>query len=233
MIIISDGMDMGEKEMVAAEDLKARYGEMVCIYTILIGNDSEGKKVMDHMAAAGTCGMAFNGDDLLDREKMVETVREIFLTHACPDSDGDGVCDVDDDCPGTKPGLKVDDRGCWDLVMLANVLFDFDKYVLKPEGVDVMNQVVDLLEKHPFLDLHISGHTDNFGSMAYNIKLSRRRALAGLNFLKNKGIDPKRMSISWHSYTIPVATNDNPAGRALNRRLEFKFKKREEIHSDL
>ena len=226
VIIISDGVDMGEKAILAAEDLKARYGEMICIYTILIGNDPEGKKVMGKIAEAGQCGFFVNGDALLDKAKMNEVVHEIFLTRAQPDSDGDGVSDDKDDCPGTKPGLKVDEHGCWDLVMLADVLFDFDKYNLKPEGINVLNQVVDLLKKHTFLDLHISGHTDNFGSMKYNIELSKRRAQAGLNYLVKKGINPARLSTSWHSYTIPVATNDNPAGRALNRRLEFKFTKR-------
>ncbi len=226
VIIISDGIDIGDKAVLAAEDLKARYGDMVCIYTILIGNDPSGRQVMEKIAAAGACGFFLNGDQLLDKNKMEETVHEIFLTRAQPDSDGDGVSDDKDDCPGTKPGLKVDEHGCWDLVMLADVLFDFDKYNLKPEGIDVLNQVVDLLNKHPFLDLHISGHTDNFGSMAYNIKLSKRRAQTGLNFLVKKGIDSARLTMSWHSYSIPVATNDNPAGRALNRRLEFKFKKR-------
>jgi OmpA-OmpF porin, OOP family len=84
-----------------------------------------------------------------------------------------------------------------------------------------------MLTKNPLLDLHISGHTDNFGSMAYNIILSKRRAQAGHDYLVKRGIDPDRISISWHSYSIPVATNDNAAGRALNRRLEFKFQKQQ------
>jgi len=226
VIIISDGVDMGDKSILAAEDLKARYGEMACIYTILIGNDPAGKEVLEKIAAAGQCGFFINGDHLLEKNKMKETVHDIFLARAQPDSDGDGVADDKDDCPGTKPGLKVDEHGCWDLVMLADVLFDFDKDNLKPEGMNVLDQVLDLLNKHTFLDLHLSGHTDNFGSMKYNIDLSKRRAQAGLNYLVKKGIDPSRLSMSWHSFSIPVATNDNPAGRALNRRLEFKFKKR-------
>ena len=228
VLIISDGIDMGDKAVLAAEDLKARYGEMVCIYTILIGDDPAGRVVMEKIAAAGGCGFFMNGDQLLDQGEMKKAIHEIFLTRAQPDSDGDGVSDDKDDCPGTKPGLKVDEHGCWDLVMLADVLFDFDKYNLKPEGINVLNQVVDLLNKHMFLNLHISGHTDNFGSMAYNIKLSKRRAQTGLKFLVKHGIDPARITTSWHSYSIPVATNENPAGRALNRRLEFKFKKRQD-----
>ncbi|CCK81804.1 OmpA family protein [Desulfobacula toluolica] len=228
VIIISDGEEMGEKEWLAAQDLKAKYEEDICIYTILIGKDPTGKKVMDKIAMSGQCGLSINGDDLLDKDKMAQFVHEIFLTKAQPDSDGDGVIDDRDDCPGTKPGLKVDKNGCWDLVLQAEVLFDFDRYTLKPEGIAALDQVVDLLKKHPFLNLHISGHTDNFGTMKYNIKLSKHRAITGLDYLMKKGIDPGRLSISWHSFSIPVATNDTPEGRVLNRRLEFKFKKRSE-----
>jgi OOP family OmpA-OmpF porin len=229
VIIVSDGMDMGEKTFLAAEDLKARYGEDICIYTILIGNSQSGRRIMNRVALAGQCGFATNGDQLQDKERMEDFVRKVFLTKPTPcidnDSDGDGVIDCRDDCPGTKPGLQVDERGCWDAVILADVLFDFDKYNLKPEGIIALGQVVDYLNRYPHMDLHISGHTDNFGTMEYNIKLSKRRAQTGLDFLVKKGINPKRLSISWHSFSIPVATNDNPAGRALNRRLEFKFKK--------
>ncbi len=231
VIIISDGVGMGEKEVLAAEDLKARYGDNICIYTILIGNSPNGRRVMNRIALRGQCGLAVNGDLLMDKEKMDNFVRKIFLTRAQPDKgcdgDGDGIANAIDDCPGTKPGLKVGENGCWDLVFLSDVLFDFDKYTLKPEGFIAMEQVVGMLTRYPFLDLHISGHTDNFGSMDYNIKLSKRRAKAGLDYLVKRGIDPSRMSISWHSYSIPVATNDNPTGRALNRRLEFKFQKRQ------
>ncbi len=227
LIIISDGQDMDQREVVAAEELKARYGEDLCIYTIMIGNDPSGKQVLDKIVQAGQCGLAVNGDTLLASEEMENFVRKVFLTKVI-DSDNDGVPDYKDDCPDTKPGLKVDENGCWKLVVLSNVLFDFDKYNLKPEGFNVLDQVVDLLKKYPFLDLHISGHTDNFGSMEYNITLSKRRSSAGLDYLKKKGIASDRLSMSWHSFAIPVATNDNSAGRALNRRLEFQFKKRVE-----
>ncbi len=225
IIIISDGQDMDLREVAAAEELKARYGEDICIYTIMIGNDPSGKQVLDKIAQAGQCGLAVNGDTLLAPEEMESFVREVFLTKT-RDSDNDGVPDYKDNCPDTKPGLKVDENGCWKLVVLSNVLFDFDKYNLKPEGFNVLDQVVVLLKKYPFLDLHISGHTDSFGSMEYNITLSKRRSSAGLDYLEKNGISSDRLSISWHSFAIPVATNDNSAGRALNRRLEFKFKKR-------
>jgi OmpA-OmpF porin, OOP family len=234
IIIISDGLDMDEREFLSAEDLKARYGEDICIYTILIGNDPSGRRMMNRIALAGQCGVAIDGDQLLDKERMEDFVREVFLANPQPgtgydngDEDGDGVPDCRDDCPGTKPGLTVDKNGCWHAILQGDVLFDFDKQTLKPEGIIALGLVFDYLNNNPLMDLHISGHTDNFGTMEYNIRLSKRRAQAGLNYLVKKGIDPKRISISWHSFSIPVATNDNPAGRALNRRLEFNFNKQQ------
>ena len=112
------------------------YDHQGRIAVIVISNSPSGSKVMNKIALAGQCGVAVNGDQLLDREKMEGFVREIFLARGQTDSDddGDGVPNCCDDCPGTKPGVKVDNHGCWDLVVLADVLFDFDKSNLKPEG---------------------------------------------------------------------------------------------------
>jgi len=235
VIVVSDGKDMGEPEILAAEDLQERYGDRICIYTVVIGGDQNGKTVMEKIAQTGQCGLAINGDTLLDKKEMANFTREIFLQKAEPkpavaqappaDSDGDGVPDLRDDCPDTRPGLKVDDHGCWQLVVAADVLFDFDKYNFKPKGIKELDKVVDYMNKYQFLDLAISGHTDNFGSMKYNIALSKRRATAGLNYLTQHGIDKERISASWHSFSMPRATNKTPEGRALNRRLEFKFSK--------
>lgn len=227
VIIMSDGKDMNERAVLAAEELKAAYGENICIYTIQIGNDSAGKVLLERIAHAGQCGLTVNADTLLNQEAMNDFVREVFLTKGPPDSDGDGVTDDKDLCPDTPPGLKVDENGCWKLVVLADVLFDFDKYNLKPEGHAILDQVVEMLNKHPFLNLKIKAHTDNFGTMEYNVQLSKKRAQAGLNYLLEKGISSERLSISWHSFTIPKAGNETPEGRALNRRIEFKFNKYE------
>lgn len=224
VIIISDGEDMDKKDIMAAKDLKGRYKDDICIYTVHIGNDANGRKIMSDIADAGACGLTISGDTLLARSQMDEFVTEIFLKK---DSDGDGVADDKDHCPDTLPGLKVDENGCWKLVVLDNLLFDFDKFNIKPEGIIVLNQVVALLKKHKFLDLHISGHTDNYGSMDYNIELSKNRARAGSDYIIRKGIEHQRLSVSWHSYSIPVAPNETSDGRALNRRLEFKFSKKQ------
>ncbi len=230
VIIITDGKDMDERVLFAARDLKYKYGDRVCIYTILIGNDSEGRALLERVSEAGQCGMSVNGDNLLNQTNMEGFIREVFLTPeehdmSDGDSDGDGVPDCCDDCPETAPERSVGDNGCWNFVIMADVLFDFDQYELKPKGRVAMDQVLKMMNQYPSLNLHIAGHTDNYGSMEYNIDLSKHRAQTGKNYLVENGIDPGRITLSWHSYTMPVASNSTEEGRALNRRLEFKFNK--------
>lgn len=225
VIIFSDGMNMGEKEVLAAEELKLRYRDDVCIYTVQIGYDADGGNILKRIADAGQCGGFITGAELNSQEGMESFVRQVFLKPGIADSDGDGVPDNMDDCPDTEPGVPVDGRGCWKLSVVADVLFDFDKFVLRPEGKKVLDKVATLMNKHPYLNLHLSGHTDNYGSMKYNIKLSKNRTYAGLRYLKKCGISPDRISVSWHAFSLPVATNATDEGRQQNRRLEFKFKK--------
>lgn len=230
VIVISDGKDMDKREIFAARDLKDKYGDRICIYTILLGNDPDGRVIMEQVAQSGECGLSVNGDHLLEVENMESFIREVFLARAPvragDDGDGDGIADCMDDCPATMQGNIVGDNGCWNLVLTADVLFDFDKDNLKPEGMIAMGMVLKMLNQYPFLDVHIGGHTDNYGSMEYNIGLSKRRAQTGKDFLVKKGIASDRITLSWHSFTIPVATNSTDEGRSLNRRLEFKFTKR-------
>lgn len=227
VLVISDGKGMGEEEVLAAKGLVGRYGDRVCLYTLQIGSDENGREVLREMAGAGHCGAALNGDTLRSQAKMGEFVRQVFLRPAgAPvDSDGDGVADGKDDCPGTKAGTAVDERGCWKLTIMAGVLFDFDRHTLKPEGLASLKKVADYLKQNPLLRLEIGGHTDNFGTQAYNERLSQQRAQAGREYLLSQGIAKERVSLAWYSFAKPVASNETAAGRALNRRIEFKFRK--------
>lgn len=107
-------------------------------------------------------------------------------------------------------------------VILKNIFFEFGKSNLKPESYVELDNVVTLLENNETIRLEISGHTDNIGSLKSNTKLSEARAKSVVNYLVSKGINPSRLEYKGYAYTQPVAPNSTEAGRAQNRRVEFK-----------
>jgi len=108
-------------------------------------------------------------------------------------------------------------------IRLDNIFFDFDKYDLRPESSQELDRWVKFLLENRELQMEIDGHTDSIGTDAYNKKLSARRAEAVVNYLIEKGIATARITSVGFGESRPVATNDTPAGRQLNRRVEIKF----------
>jgi OOP family OmpA-OmpF porin len=230
LIIVSDGKDLLHNPKTAMDELAAEVGDL-CTYTIQIGDDAAGAKNLEQLAAATACGMATTADHLASANNMADFVQNVFVTPAPKpmpvakpaekpilDSDGDGVPDHLDKCPGTPKGAVVDSEGCW---IIGRIYFDFDKAVIKPEAEPVLNEIADVMMKNPELNMNINGFTDNIGSMDYNQKLSEKRAQAAKDFLVNQGIDSSRFTINGFSYTMPISPNDTPEGRAMNRRVEF------------
>jgi len=105
-------------------------------------------------------------------------------------------------------------------IILRNVHFDFNKSTLKRESIRTLNE--DFLAQNPDLFFEVAGHTDNIGSIAYNQRLSERRARAVYNYLTTKGIAPNHLAPKGYGETKPIATNRTPDGRRLNRRAELK-----------
>ncbi|MBK7376355.1 MAG: OmpA family protein [Chitinophagaceae bacterium] len=114
---------------------------------------------------------------------------------------------------------------------LNNVFFDFDKYTLRPESFVELDRVVGFLNEYPNIEIEMSAHTDNKGSDEYNMKLSDNRARSVREYILSKGIAATRIISQGYGETKPVADNnnddgtDNPEGRQLNRRVEFKILK--------
>ena len=102
-----------------------------------------------------------------------------------------------------------------------NVLFDFDKAVLKPEGKAVVDQVAADLKKWGKDTIVIEGHTCDIGSDAYNMGLGQRRADAVKRALVESGIAEARITTKSLGETQPAVANDSAANRKLNRRAVF------------
>jgi len=114
---------------------------------------------------------------------------------------------------------------------LNNVFFDFDKYNLRPESYVELDRVVGFLNEYPNIEIEMSAHTDARGADAYNMVLSDNRAKSVREYIISKGIAASRIISRGYGETKPVADNsnpdgsDNPEGRQLNRRVEFKILK--------
>lgn len=111
LIIVTDGKDMGQAPIISATALKEKYKDTLCIYPILVGHDLKGKAQLETLARIGGCAGVVNADDLNSGQQMADYVSSIFIGDAL-DSDGDGVVDAMDKCPGTPAGMEVDAIGC-------------------------------------------------------------------------------------------------------------------------
>lgn len=223
VILVSDGEQLIGSPLSKAQDLKEMYGDRVCLYTIHVGNTAEGKEELRDLAREAKCGFSVTADEIASSDNMADFVEKVFLT-AVPkqvsdiDSDGDGVYDKDDECPNTPKGAIVDSRGCW---VVKGITFDYKKWDIKEAFNSNLSNIVDIMQNNPDMHIRIEGHTDNIGSMKYNIDLSQKRAQAVKNYLVGKGINESRVSVMGFGYQKPIAPNDTEEGRSLNRRAEI------------
>ena len=114
-------------------------------------------------------------------------------------------------------------------IVFRNILFDFDKDDLRAASITELNRISAYMISQPSVDLRIDGHTDWIGSIEYNLNLSERRAQRAYFYLLSEGISEGRLSYQYFGESLPIAPNanpdgsDNPEGRQLNRRCEFKI----------
>lgn len=110
-IIVSDGGGTIGDALAAAKSMKGRFGDRLCIFTVVVGNDAFGREVMKQIAREGHCGFAVNEEATRSRVAMANFVESVFFTKVA-DQDRDGVLDPSDQCPDTPRGVQVDARGC-------------------------------------------------------------------------------------------------------------------------
>ena len=116
------------------------------------------------------------------------------------------------------------DNGQAILVNLPDgVTFDVDSSTLNPQFRSTLDQIAQSLQAYPDSLIDVYGHTDSTGSDHYNQALSQRRAQTVADYLAMRGVSGSRVRSQGYGETMPVATNDTDAGRALNRRVEIKI----------
>ena len=245
VIVISDGEKLNDDPLMKVKTLKNQFGGRTCLYTIWVGSKTESKTFMEEIAAEMGCGFSVAADDIATSEGMEDFVRKVFFAR---DSDGDGVPDDEDECPGTPPGIQVDavgcagdsdgdgvtddidvclgtpkgaivdQRGCW---VVKGVKFDYKKWDVKPQFNTNLDNIISVLKNTQDLKIRVEGHTDNIGSEKYNLNLSKKRAESIKAYLVKKGIEESRITSMGHGFSKPRAGNDTKEGRALNRRAEL------------
>ncbi len=114
-----------------------------------------------------------------------------------------------------------------DGIAFENIYFDFDKYFLRSKSKEILDNIYRYMDENPEVSIVMDGHTDWFGTDAYNVVLSKNRSTSAMNYLVQKGIDKSRIEIKWHGESQPAVPNANPDGsdnkenRQLNRRVMF------------
>ena len=151
-----------------------------------------------------------------------------------PDNDDDQIADLIDQCPNdpeTYNGYQ-DEDGCPDKEPLAQidgdviklnqkVFFKYDKSDILPQSYPLLNEVAQILNDNPSIQIRIEGHTDSRGSDSYNKKLSDRRAASVRKYLGDQGVSTNRMTSVGFGEERPIEDNATDAGRAANRRVEI------------
>ena len=138
-----------------------------------------------------------------------------------------------EDLKGATQGLEMKETETEVKIELSgDILFDFDKWSIRPVAEPVLKQVADVIKKYPDASVLIEGYTDSKGSDSYNLRLSQNRAASVKNWLVKKGgINGKGITTKGLGESNPVAPNenqdgsDNPDGRQKNRRVEITVKK--------
>ncbi len=193
----------------------------------------------DEALAAKNTANALKSD--LDAQKAENAKLRTEMNDLLKDTDGDGVADKLDKCAGTPAGTVVDGSGCplkvpapqvtervivteADRKVVAdaikNLEFDLGKSTIRSKSYATLNRVAALLMEKNF-SLKLAGHTDNTGSDALNLGLSKDRAESVKAYLVSQGANASRIEATGYGEAQPIATNNTAAGRQQNRRVEF------------
>ncbi|MCF6240842.1 MAG: OmpA family protein, partial [Bacteroidales bacterium] len=108
---------------------------------------------------------------------------------------------------------------------LNNITFESNSADLNESSYTELDRVVKLMTDNPGIKIEISAHTDNVGSDAYNLRLSKRRAQSVVQYLLDAGIDQNRLISKGYGESKPLVPNDSDEHKAMNRRVELKILK--------
>lgn len=220
------GREVAEQKVLDAAGAVAEgFQGKVCIHTVHVGDDPAGAEFLRKLSTRTGCGSARSLGSVMNVAALQNFSREVYLgavpaVAAAPrDSDGDGVMDDKDQCPGTPRGVKVDERGCW---VIKGLRFAFDSSKIEPQYYTELNDVAARLKTvGPDIKVRIDGYTDSVGTDTYNQSLSQRRADAVKDYLVKQGVPAAQLTTKGFGEANPAYPNETADGRAGNRRVEL------------
>ncbi len=176
-----------------------------------------------------------DGDGIADNEDTCIEEPGPIENNGCPwlDGDGDGIKDNEDLCKNEAG--PIENNGCPELSgeivktlnkFGARINFIANSYrILGKKTLENLTQIKILLDENPEGSLLIEGYASADGDEIYNIELSIKRAQAVRDYLINIGVAAERLEVQGFGEVDPIGDNENPQGRAINRRVQFKSKR--------
>ena len=201
LVVITDGKDMDNAPLEAARDLKAKYGDRLCLYPVLIGDDQAGRKLLTAIAGVTGCGNMMTAEQIASGPAMADFVTTVLLKKN----------------EAMLPPMSK--AGTW---VFQDIKFESDKDVLMPSSYPTLGEIVKILKTHPEITVEVQGHTDSTSTVAHNLDLSNRRAKTVVKYLQSKGIAASRMTAKGYGQSRPIDTNETVKGKSNNRRVELK-----------
>lgn len=224
LVIVSDGTQNNMDDAVAAaKAIKAKMADRICIYTVWVGNDESGRKVLEKVAQAGSCGTADSAASLTDQKALAAYVERVFFDRKPAPAPAPAPAPTPAPAPVAAPAPVPAPAPCQG-VITANLVFDFDKATIKDDMIPVLEEAKRIMNECRTINYQVAGHTCSIGTDAYNQGLSERRAAAVTKWLVDNGVAADRLETFGYGEGSPKYDNSTTDGRKLNRRVEFRAK---------
>jgi OOP family OmpA-OmpF porin len=145
-----------------------------------------------------------------------------YAGRSAPDNDGDGVPDWADICGASTEGILVDAEGCEIVTgVVAGLEFAPDDVMLSIDAKAALDRIISAFRRNPDVILSVTSHTDNRGSAADNLALSKQRLNAVVTYMVSSGIEVQRIKPFAYGESRPISPNATLDGRERNRRIEI------------
>ena len=205
VVIFSDGNpDDPERAFAAALALaESRGTHGVCFHSVQTGDDPDGREFLNSLAQVNECGSVRPSENLRTAS-AISAFTSGIVTGAAPRT------------PAVAAGAP-----CEGMLRLRGVEFAFNSAQIANSSEVVLDVAAEELRRCPGRSISVDGFTDSSGPEAYNLGLSKRRAVSVQNYLEGKGVGGAQLEPRGMGEASPVATNDTEDGRARNRRVEL------------